>query len=53
MIPLLSLGIEEVRGLRSQIQSWKGEMGLYKGVESWGQLVRDWCDEMLGENGME
>jgi len=50
MIPLLSLRMEDVKGLRSQIRCWAGEMGMYKGVGTWGQLVQSWCDEVLGEN---
>ena len=53
MIPLLSLGAEEVKGLRSQIRSWEGNMAVYKGVASWGELVLGWCDEMLGEKETE
>ncbi|KAH8598765.1 hypothetical protein B0O99DRAFT_614128 [Bisporella sp. PMI_857] len=54
MQPLLELKTEELRGLRSQVRGWSGEMARYKGIDGWGGLVLGYCDAVLGvEDGME
>ena len=50
MQPLTELPQEEIEGLVSQIESWEGEMGVYKGVQNWGHLVLGWCGEQMGRD---
>ena len=53
MQPLVELGIEEVRALKSQILGWEEEIRVYKGWGIWGEVVVGYCDERIGKDSVE
>jgi hypothetical protein len=53
MQPLVELGIEEVRALKSQILGWEEEIRVYKGWGIWGEVVVGYCDERMGTERLE
>ncbi len=48
MTPLLELGMEELRALKSQVLGWEDEIRVYKGWGIWGESLMRWCEERLG-----
>lgn len=50
MVPLISLGVQELRALRSQILGWEDEMKCYKGWDIWGESLKSWCDMRIDED---
>lgn len=48
MTPLISLGDEELRALRSQIAGWEADMKTYKAHHLWGPKLEQWCEAKLG-----
>jgi hypothetical protein len=50
MVPLTSLGVQELRALRSQILGWEDEMKCYKGWDIWGEALKSWCDMRIGDD---
>jgi hypothetical protein len=48
--PLVELGVEELRALKSQVLGWEDEIRIYKGWDVWGEALMRWCDERLGGN---
>ena len=46
--PLVELGVEELRALKSQVLGWEDEIRVYKGWDIWGEALMRWCDERLG-----
>ncbi|KAF8867146.1 hypothetical protein BDZ45DRAFT_700125 [Acephala macrosclerotiorum] len=51
--PMIELGEEEVRALRSQIMGWEEEVRLYKGYGIWGEALMRWCEQMVGDSDQE
>jgi hypothetical protein len=51
LIPITYLCDEKdnVYSLRSAIEAWPDEMAKYKGRHVWGEVLRAWCKEVLGD----
>lgn len=49
MTPLVELGDEELRALRSQIWAWEEDIKEYKGWGLWGAKAEEWCESRLGK----
>lgn len=47
--PLVELGDEELRALRSQIWGWEEDIKEYKGWGIWGAKLEEWCEGRLGK----
>jgi hypothetical protein len=47
IIPLVSLSMEELKALRSQVMGWEEEIRVYKGWGIWGEPLLRWCEEMI------
>jgi Protein of unknown function (DUF3445) len=48
MMPLVELGVEELKALRSQVMGWEEEIRVYKGWGIWGEPLLKWCEEKIG-----
>ena len=48
MTPLVELGVEELKALKSQVMGWEEEIRVYKGWGIWGEPLLRWCDEVIG-----
>jgi hypothetical protein len=55
MMPLTTLGKDQLRGLTSQINGWEEEIKMYKGWGLWGPPVERWCQSVIRseEGGVE
>ncbi|PMD55740.1 uncharacterized protein K444DRAFT_645446 [Hyaloscypha bicolor E] len=54
MTPLVELGVEELKALKSQVMGWEEEIKVYKGWGIWGEPLLRRCDEVFGvEEGRE
>ena len=51
MTPLVELGVEELKALKSQVMGWEEEIKVYKGWGIWGEPLLKWCDEVIGGDG--
>jgi hypothetical protein len=49
--PLVELGLEELKALKSQIMGWEEDIRVYKGWGIWGDPLLRWCDEVIGGKG--
>jgi hypothetical protein len=48
MTPLVELGVEELKALKSQVMGWEEEIRVYKGWGIWGEPLLRRCDEVIG-----
>lgn len=48
MTPLVELGVEELKALKSQVMGWEEEIRVYKGWGIWGEPLLGWCEEVIG-----
>jgi hypothetical protein len=55
MEKLVDMDAEEIDALGKQVRGWEGEMAKYKGIEGWGKVCLEFCDEVTaareGERG--
>ncbi|PQE21912.1 mannosyl transferase protein [Rutstroemia sp. NJR-2017a BVV2] len=55
MEKLVDMDAEEVETLGKQVRGWEEEMAKYKGIEGWGKVCLEFCDEVTaareGERG--
>jgi hypothetical protein len=49
--PLVELGLEELKALKSQIMGWEEDIRVYKGWGIWGDPLLRWCGEVIGGKG--
>lgn len=47
MSPMINLGNEELKALKSQVAGWEDEVRSYKGGDLWGPPLDAWCQEKL------
>ena len=47
MTPLVELGTDELKALKSQVMGWEEDIRAYKGWEIWGESLLTWCEVMI------
>jgi hypothetical protein len=47
MGPMVNLGNEELKALKSQVMGWEEDVRRYKGGDIWGPSLHSWCDDNI------
>lgn len=53
LMPLTSLGDEDLMGFAREMSSWPSEVAAYKGRDVWGKCAMRLCEDLLSRESVE